>query len=239
MNMNIFIIEDDPLLLEALREGLSQWSYEVSYPSDFSHVMDSFVDHRPHLVIIDIQPPKFDGFHWCREIRAVSKVPIIFLSSRDHPTDMVMAMNLGADDYVQKPFHMDVLLAKVQAILRRAYTYEEASSDVMEWNQAIIDLKSCEIHKDGKTISLTRNEFFILSILVRSNNKVISRHELMKRLWDDDQYINDNTLTANITRLRQQLASLHLAEGIVTKKVWGIWPLRFRRFHIVHCLSLL
>lgn len=159
MNMNIFIIEDDLLLLEALREALSQWSYEVSYPSDFSHVMDSFVDHSPHLVIIDIQLPKFDGFHWCREIRAVSKVPIIFLSSRDHPTDMVMAMNLGADDYVQKPFHMDVLLAKVQAILRRAYTYEEVSSDVMEWNQAIIDLKSCEIHKDGKTIGLTRNEF--------------------------------------------------------------------------------
>lgn len=221
MNMNIFIIEDDLLLLEALREALSQWSYEVSYPSDFSHVMDSFVDHSPHLVIIDIQLPKFDGFHWCREIRAVSKVPIIFLSSRDHPTDMVMAMNLGADDYFQKPFHMDVLLAKVQAILRRAYTYEEASSDVMEWNQAIIDLKSCEIHKDGKTIGLTRNEFFILSILVRSNNKIISRHELMKRLWDDDQYVNDNTLTANITRLRQQLASLHLAEGIVTKKGLG------------------
>ncbi|GAB6926313.1 two-component response regulator BceR [Paenibacillus sp. JCM 10914] len=221
MNMNIFIIEDDPLLQEALREGLSQWSYEVSYPSDFSHVMDAFVEHRPHLVIIDIQLPRFDGFHWCREIRAVSKVPIIFLSSRDHPTDMVMAMNLGADDYVQKPFHMDVLLAKVQAILRRTYTYEEASSDVMEWNQALIDLKSGEIHKDGTTIGLTRNELFILSVLVRSNNKIISRHELMKMLWDDDQYVNDNTLTANITRLRQQLTSLHLAEGIVTKKGLG------------------
>lgn len=221
MNMNIFIIEDDSLLLEALREGLSQWSYEVSNPSDFSHVMDAFVEHRPHLVIIDIQLPKFDGFHWCRAIRAVSKVPIIFLSSRDHPMDMVMAMNLGADDYVQKPFNMDVLLAKIQAILRRTYTYEEASSDVMEWNQAVIDLKSGGIYKDGKAINLTKNEFFILSILVRSNNKIVSRHELMKMLWDDDQYINDNTLTANITRLRQQLSSLNLAEGIVTKKGLG------------------
>src|SRR5690554_6581862 len=136
MNMNIFIIEDDFLLLEALNEGLSQWSYEVSYPRDFSQVMDDFVEQCPHLVIIDIQLPKFDGFHWCRAIRAVSKVPIIFLSSRDHPMDMVMAMNLGADDYVQKPFNMDVLLAKIQAILRRTYTYEEASSDVIEWNQA-------------------------------------------------------------------------------------------------------
>ncbi|GAA0382239.1 response regulator transcription factor [Bacillus horti] len=221
MEMNIFIIEDDSLLLEALREGLSQWSYRVSNPSDFSHVMDAFVEHRPHLVIIDIQLPKFDGFHWCREIRAVSKVPIIFLSSRDHPMDMVMAMNLGADDYVQKPFNMDVLLAKIQAILRRTYTYEEASSDVIEWNQALIDLKSGGIYKDGKTVNLTKNEFFILSILVRSNNKIVSRHELMKMLWDDDQYINDNTLTANITRLRQQLSSLHLAEGIVTKKGLG------------------
>ncbi|ABR50044.1 two component transcriptional regulator, winged helix family [Alkaliphilus metalliredigens QYMF] len=221
MNMNIFIIEDDSLLLEALKEGLSQWSYEVSNPSDFSHIMEAFVEHHPHLVIIDIQLPKFDGFHWCRAIRAVSKVPIIFLSSRDHPMDMVMAMNLGADDYVQKPFNMDVLLAKVQAILRRTYTYEEVSSDVIEWNQALIDLKSGRIYKDGKTIDLTKNEFFILSVLVKSNNKIISRHELMKMLWDDDQYINDNTLTANITRLRQQLSSLNLAEGIVTKKGLG------------------
>lgn len=221
MNMNIFIIEDDPLLLEALNEGLSQWSYEVSFSSDFSNVLEDFVAHRPHLVMIDIQLPKFDGFHWCREIREVSKVPIIFLSSRDHPMDMVMAMNLGADDYVQKPFNMDVLLAKIQALLRRTYTYEEASSDIIEWNEAIIDLKSGGIHKDGKTVELTKNEFLILTVLVKSNNKIITRHELMKILWDDDQFINDNTLTANITRLRQKLSALNLEKGIVTKKGLG------------------
>lgn len=221
MNMKIFIIEDDSLVLEALQEGLSQWSYEVSSPNDFSRVMDDFVEQRPHLVMIDIQLPKFDGFHWCREIRAVSKVPIIFLSSRDHPMDMVMAMNLGADDYVQKPFHMDVLLAKVQAILRRTYTYEEASSDVIEWNQAMIDLKRGGIYKDGLTIELTKNEFFILTVLVKSNNEIVSRHELMKMLWNDDQFINDNTLTANVTRLRQKLSALNLENGIVTKKGLG------------------
>ncbi|WP_164217470.1 response regulator transcription factor [Virgibacillus sp. YIM 98842] len=221
MNMNIFIIEDDSLLLEALNEGLSQWSYEVSSPSNFSNVMEDFAVHQPHLVMIDIQLPKFDGFHWCREIRAVSEVPIIFLSSRDHPMDMVMAMNFGADDYVQKPFHMDVLLAKVQAILRRTYTYEEVSSDVIEWNQAIIDVKAGRIYKDGQSIELTKNEFFILSVLVKSNNKIVSRHELMQMLWDDDQFINDNTLTANVTRLRQKLSSLNLANGIVTKKGLG------------------
>ncbi|MEI3611360.1 response regulator transcription factor [Pseudogracilibacillus sp. SO30301A] len=221
MNMNIFIIEDDPILLETLKEGLNQWSYKVSSPNDFSLIMEDFVVHQPHLVLIDIQLPKFDGFHWCREIRAVSKVPIIFLSSRDHPMDMVMAMNLGADDYVQKPFHMDVLLAKIQAILRRTYTYEEASVDIIEWNQAIIDLKSGGIYKNGITIELTKNEFFILSVLVRSNNEIVSRNELMQLLWKDDQFINDNTLTANITRLRQKLSSLNLANGIITKKGLG------------------
>ncbi|GAK04346.1 two-component response regulator BceR [Geomicrobium sp. JCM 19037] len=221
MNLNVYIIEDDSLLLKALKEGLNQWSYEVSHPSDFSHVMEDFVAHNPQLVIIDIQLPKYDGFHWCREIRAVSKVPIIFLSSRDHPTDMVMAMNLGADDYVQKPFHMEVLLAKIQAICRRTYTYEEASSDVVKWNDAILDFKSGGIYKEGKKVDLTKNEFFILSVLVKANNQVVTRHELMKMLWDDDQYINDNTLTANITRVRQKLLALNLADGIVTKKGLG------------------
>ncbi|GAF11053.1 LOW QUALITY PROTEIN: two-component response regulator BceR [Bacillus sp. JCM 19045] len=218
--MKIFIIEDDAHVLKALHEGLTQWSYNVSSPDDFSQVMENFVAQQPHLVIIDIQLPKYDGFHWCREIRGISKVPIIFLSSRDHPMDMVMAINLGADDYIQKPFHMDVLRAKIQAILRRTYTYEEAASDVMEWNQAI-DFKSGGVHKDGKTIDLTKNEFFILSVLVKSNNEIISRHELMKMLWMDDQFINDNTLTANITRLRQKLSELQLSDGIVTKKGLG------------------
>lgn len=221
MEMTIFIVEDDFHLLDALNDGLSQWSYKVSSPKNFDHIMEDFVEQQPHLVIMDIQLPKFDGFHWCREIRAVSKVPIIFLSSRDHPMDMVMAMNLGADDYVQKPFHMEVLLAKIQAVLRRTYTYEEASSDVIEWNQAMIDLRNGGIYKDGITIDLTKNEFFILSVLVKSANQIVSRHELMRMLWDDDQFINDNTLTANITRLRQKLIPLDLAERIVTKKGLG------------------
>lgn len=221
MNRNIFIIEDDIHLLEALTEGLRQWNFTVSSPNDFSNVMEGFVSNKPHLVMIDIQLPQFDGFHWCREIRAVSKVPILFLSSRDHPMDMIMAMNSGADDYVQKPFHMDVLLAKVNAILRRTYTYEEAQADVIEWNQAIIDLKRGDIYKNGTSVDLTKNEFFILSVLVKSSNQIISRNELMKMLWDDDQYINDNTLTANLTRLRQKLSTIQLADGIVTKKGLG------------------
>lgn len=221
MDMNIFIVEDDSALLEALKEGLSQWSFQVSHPSDFSDIMGSFVQSSPHLVILDIQLPKFDGFHWCREIRAVSNVPIIFLSSRDHPMDMIMALNTGADDYTQKPFNMDVIVAKIQAILRRTYAYENRPTDVMEWNKAIIDLNKGGIFKDGSEVDLTKNEFFILKVLVKANNNIISRNELMKMLWDDDQFINDNTLTANITRLRQKLTTIGLSEAIITKKGLG------------------
>lgn len=130
--------------------------------ASFDDVMGSFADAQPHLVVLDIQLPKYDGFHWCREIRAVSKVPILFLSSRDHPMDMVMAMNMGADDYVQKPFHMDVLLAKIQAILRRTYAYGEEASDIIEWNGAVIDMKRGVIRKDGQEADLTKNEFLFL-----------------------------------------------------------------------------
>lgn len=171
--------------------------------------------------MMDIQLPTYDGFHWCREIRAVSKVPIIFLSSRDHPMDMIMAMNMGADDYIQKPFHTDVLLAKIQAILRRTYAYGEETSDVLEWNGAVIDMKRGIIRKDGTEVELTKNEFFILAVLVQSMDEIVSRDDLIRKLWDDERFVNDNTLTVNVTRLRQKLADLELGEAIVTKKGLG------------------
>src|SRR5690625_1899277 len=163
--MNIFIIEDDVAIFDSLQKRFSHWSFNVSGPTDFHDVMCSFLEEQPHLVVLDIQLPAYDGFHWCREIWAVSKVPIIFLSSRDHPMDMVMAMNMGADDYVQKPFHIDVLLAKIQAILRRTYAYGEEKAEVFEWNSAVIDLKRTVIRKDGQEIELSKNEFFILVAL--------------------------------------------------------------------------
>ncbi|MBO7744411.1 response regulator transcription factor [Paenibacillus sp. MWE-103] len=219
--MNIFIVEDDSSILELLRERFRAWSLHASTPRDFDHIMDDFLNEKPQLVILDIQLPRFDGFHWCREIRSVSNVPILFLSSRDHPMDMVMAMNMGADDYIQKPFHLDVLLAKVQAILRRTYTYGEESADVIEWKGALLQLNRGVIRKDGKEIELTKNEFFILATLVRAKNEIIPRQELIRRLWEDEQFVNDNTLTVNMTRLRQKLAVLGLEEAIVTKKGLG------------------
>lgn len=221
MEMNIFVIEDDDALYEALKVGLESWSFKVSRPDRFDEVMRSFAEQQPQLVIIDVVLPKFDGFHWCREIRAVSEVPIIFLSSRDHPKDMVMAMNMGADDFIQKPFHTDVLHAKIQAVLRRTYAYGESASDVLEWNSAVIDMKRSTIRKAGKEADLTKNEFYMLVVLVQANNEIVSRHELMRKLWEDEQFVNDNTLTANITRLRHKLDPLGLSEAIVTKKGLG------------------
>ncbi|MEZ7172728.1 response regulator transcription factor [Sporosarcina sp. OR05] len=221
MDMTIFIVEDDEAIFTSLQERLAQWSFRVVGPENFHQVMEAFIEAKPHLVIMDIQLPAYDGFHWCREIRAVSKVPIIFLSSRDHPMDMVMAMNMGADDYIQKPFHTDVLLAKIQATLRRTYAYAEESVDVLEWNGAVIDMKRGVIRKDGIDLELTKNEFFILTVLVQYKDEIVSRDELIRRLWDDERFVNDNTLTVNVTRLRQKLAEVGLGDAIVTKKGMG------------------
>jgi len=221
MEMTIYVVEDDLAIFNSLKERLSQWSFNVKGPADFHNVMGDFIIEKPQLVIMDIQLPAYDGFHWCREIRAISKVPIIFLSSRDHPMDMVMAMNMGADDYVQKPFHSDVLLAKIQALLRRTYAYGEEAPDVLEWNGAMIDMKRSIIRLDGAEVELTKNEFFILAVLVQSNNEIVSRDDLIRKLWDDERFVNDNTLTVNITRLRHKLAEIGLGEAVVTKKGMG------------------
>lgn len=221
MEMKVFIVEDDPAIFQSLKAGLQKWGLEAVGPEKFQDVVTGFIQEKPHLVIMDIQLPVYDGFHWCREIRSISKVPIIFLSSRDHPMDMVMAMQMGADDYVQKPFHSDVLIAKIQAVLRRVYSYGEEVSDVKEWNGAVIDLKRGLIRRDEKEVELTKNEFFILSVLVEARDEIVSRDDLIRKLWDDERFVNDNTLTVNVTRLRQKLAELDLEEAILTKKGLG------------------
>lgn len=222
MSIRIFIVEDDPSIYQSLADDLVHWGYDVSGVTHFEDVMSDFTTLDPALVILDIQLPAYDGFHWCRKIREVSKVPILFLSSRDHPMDMVMAMQLGADDYVQKPFHLDVLRAKIQALLRRTYTYhEQEETSLLEWNGAIIDLKSGTVRKEEQVIDLTKNEFFILAALVESVDEIMSRDVLIRKLWDDERFVNDNTLTVNVNRLRQKLADVGLDEAIVTKKGRG------------------
>ncbi len=212
------LIEDDQTLFREIKDRLTQWSYHVSGITDFANVLQEFSEIKPDLVIIDIQLPKFDGFHWCRMIRSHSNVPIIFLSSRDHPTDMVMSMQLGADDFVQKPFHFDVLIAKIQATLRRVYNYNtEQSQDLKTWCSATIDFVKGIISNDKGSIELTKNELFIVKLLVERKNEIVSREELITSLWDDERFVSDNTLTVNINRLRKKLAEINLGEAIETK----------------------
>jgi OmpR family two-component system bacitracin resistance response regulator BceR len=213
----LLLIEDDEILFNEMKERLTGWSYDVYGISDFSQVMQEFTRGKPDLVIIDIQLPKFDGFHWCRMIRSHSTVPILFLSSRDHPTDMVMSMQLGADDFIQKPFHFDVLIAKIQALLRRVYNYNHEQLTIKTWQNATIDVEKSTVSTEKGTVELTKNEMFILKKLIEQKNKIKSREELIKSLWDDERFVSDNTLTVNVNRLRKKLDELELGRFIETK----------------------
>ncbi|TDL79197.1 response regulator transcription factor [Peribacillus frigoritolerans] len=213
----LLLIEDDLTLFNEMKERLNQWSYDVYGINDFNKVMQEFSAVKPDLVIIDIQLPKFDGFHWCRMIRSHSNVPIIFLSSRDHPTDMVMSMQLGADDFVQKPFHFDVLIAKIQAILRRVYNYNTEQVSLKTWCNAAVDYERNTVTNEAGSVELTKNEMFILKLLIEQKNKIVSRDKLMNSLWDDKRFISDNTLTVNVNRLRKRLEEIDLGRFIETK----------------------
>lgn len=214
----LFVIEDDKTLFQELRDRLMQWSYDVYGVRDFSEVMQEFSTVKPDLVIIDIQLPKYDGFHWCRMIRSHSKVPILFLSSRDHPTDMVMSMQLGADDFIRKPFHPEVLVAKIQAILRRVYDYSGNDQITLKtWCGASVDFESGTITNKQGSVELTKNEMFILKKLIQQKNKIVSRDDLIRSLWDDERFVSENTLTVNVNRLRKKLDELGLGSLIKTK----------------------
>ncbi|KML29820.1 MULTISPECIES: response regulator transcription factor [Priestia] len=219
--MKILIVEDDSKIYELVKEKFEQWSFEVARVEDFQKVMEVFIAESPELVILDVNLPVYDGFYWCQQIRTVSKTPIVFLSSREHPMDIVMAMNVGADDYIQKPFNLDVLIAKVQALLRRTYSYGDTISDVIEWNGAVLDLKKGSLHYNDREVHLTKNEFFILRLLLEERGKIVSREELMRRLWEDEKFVSDNTLSVNITRIRTKLEEIGLNDQIVTKKGQG------------------
>lgn len=213
----IMLIEDDVSLFTEVQERLSQWSYEVYGVNDFGRVLQEFTTIGPDLVIIDIQLPKFDGFHWCRMIRSHSNVPIIFLSSRDHPTDMVMSMQLGADDFVQKPFHFEVLIAKIQAILRRVYNYSTERTELRTWRGATIEYIKNTVTNENGSIELTKNEMYILKVLIERKNQIVDREEIIKSLWDNEHFVSDNTLTVNLNRLRKKLENLGLHAYIETK----------------------
>ena len=216
----ILIVEDDNVIAETLKKQLELWGYEVLTTQDFKNVKNSFVKYDPQLVLMDISLPFFNGFHWCNEIRKTSKVPIIFLSSASDNMSIVIAMNMGGDDFISKPFDLNVLMAKVQAILRRTYDFA-AQSSFLEYRGAMLNVSNGTLDFQGARIDLTKNEFRILKLLMESKGKTVTRETLMTELWETDSYVDENTLTVNVTRLRKRLEAAGLENFIVTKKGLG------------------
>lgn len=216
----ILIIEDDPVIRSMLGKHLEQWGYETRAVEDFHAVLDVVRSFEPHLILLDINLPFFNGYYWCQEIRKESQMPILFLSSRNQPMDIVMAINMGGDYFVTKPFDLSVLLAKVQGVLRRSYDFAGDKS-LLSWEGVTLDLKSMQVSYDEQTEDLTKNEFQILRVLLERSQAVVSRDDLMKELWNSDLFIDDNTLTVNVARLRRKLAAMGLPDMIVTKKGVG------------------
>jgi DNA-binding response OmpR family regulator len=219
--MKIMIVEDDPTIREMLGETIAKWGYEVVKVNDFNEVLQLFIDENPQLVLLDINLPAFDGFYWCQKMREVSKVPIIFISSRDTPMDMIMAMNMGGDDFFQKPFDTNVLMAKMNALLRRSYSYMDTEQNVLEHDGVVLNLKDWNLSFEEKSAELTKTEFTILKLLFQHKGKVVNRSKIMRILWKDESFVDNNTLTVNINRLRKKLAELGKDQFITTKKGEG------------------
>ena len=216
----ILLVEDDEVIRQQVKKILEQWEYEVVLVEDFMEVLSLFVKEEPHLVLMDIGLPLFNGYRWCQEIRKVSKVPIMFLSSRDQAMDIVMAINMGGDDFVTKPFDQNVLLAKIHGLLRRSYEFGKDQS-LLEYMGVILNLKAMDLVYQGEVVSLTKNEFQILQVLFERSGNIVSREDLMKELWNSDFFIDDNTLSVNVARLRKKLEAVGLKDFIETKKGVG------------------
>ncbi|MFO3715407.1 response regulator transcription factor [Anaerococcus cruorum] len=220
--LKIFIVEDDDVILKALEKFLKSWSYDVYFPDDFSSVYENFIKTNPDLVLLDVSLPFFNGYYWCEQIRKSSNVPIIFISSADENLNKIMAMNMGADDYISKPFDLDFLLAKIKALLRRSYEYKDFSNNI-SYKDLIIDRDRMVLKFDDKEMSLSKNEYLILEMMFEFPEKIFKREEFMDKIWQTDEFIDDNTLTVNIMRLRKKLEEIGLKDFIKTKKKVGYY----------------
>ena len=216
----ILIVEDDTTIANGLKNHLEKWDYEVECITDFKNIMDSFTKNEPQLLLLDIVLPFFNGFHWCQEIRKISKVPIIFLSSANDNMNIVMAMNMGGDEFIEKPFDFAVVTAKVQAVLRRTSEFR-GNTNMLEWHGAYLNLSDATLQYQEQKMELTKNEFRILQMLIENAGKIISRDNIITRLWESDEFIDDNTLTVNVARLRRKLEKMGLENVILTKKGIG------------------
>ena len=216
----IFIVEDDLTIARTLADHLEKWDYEAKYAADFKNIIKEFIEFDPQLVILDIMLPLFNGFYWCQEIRKISRVPVIFLSSANDNMNIVMAMNMGGDEFIEKPFDLNVVTAKIQAVLRRAYAFQ-GSWNVLEYRGLLLNLNDASVSYKDQRMLLTKNEFRILSLLLENSGRIVSRDAIISSLWESDEFIDDNTLTVNISRLRRKLLELGLCDCIKTKKGIG------------------
>ena len=216
----ILIVEDDTVISEQVSKYLSRWGYETACAEDFEDILPQFVSFDPQLVLLDIGLPFYNGYYWCGEIRKISQVPVVFVSSAADTMNIVMAMNMGGDDFIVKPFDLEVLLAKVQAILRRTYAFQNQSA-VMEHRNVILNLADMSLLYQGVKLELSKNEFRILQLLYENAGKTVGRETIMKRLWDNECFVDDNTLTVNMNRLRRKLEEAGVRDFILTKKGVG------------------
>lgn len=217
---DIFIVEDDPVIAREMDNFLTSWGHNVKCAQDFKNVTAEFADFNPQLVLLDISLPFFNGYCRCREIRKLSDVPIIFISSAADNMNIVTAVNMGGDDFLPKPFDLSVLNAKVQAILRRTYELSGAGN-LKEHRGAVLNKQSAAVSYRGKSAELTKNEYRILLTLMEKSGEIVTRESIMEQLWQDESFVDENTLTVNVTRLRKKLESIGLADFITTKKGIG------------------
>lgn len=212
----ILLVEDDEIISKSIKQYLENWDFEVKQARDFKNITNEFTECNAHIVLLDLILPFYDGFYWCKEIRKISNVPIVFLSSASDNMNIVMAVNMGGDDFISKPFNVSVLLAKIQAILRRTYDMPNGIS-ILEHKGIILNLNDFTLSYRDRSIELTKNEFRILETLLVNKGKIVSRDTLMIKLWQDDNYVEENTLTVNVTRLRKKLEDLGIDDFIKTK----------------------
>ncbi len=217
----IFLVEDDKVIAEEIKRHLNFWNYEIKIAEDFQNIFDDFKNFHPDLVLMDVSLPFYNGYHWCKIIRKNSKVPILFISAADENLNLIMAMDLGADDYLTKPFELELLQIKIRALLRRAYEYIETRN--IFYKDIRLDCDKMIIARENKEIELTKNEFKILEILLEKPGKVVNRDEIIDKIWQTDSYIDDNTLTVNVMRLRKKLEDINIFELIKTKKGVGYY----------------
>lgn len=217
---SIMIVEDDEVIASALEEELRKWGYEAFQATNFTDILGTFLEKKPQMVLMDIQLPSFNGYHWCREIRKISEVPIVFITSRTDDMDLVMAIQMGADDFIQKPFNLSVVIAKIQALLRRTYDFTE-NEHFFSVNDVILKPAESTLSAGGETVDLTNNERKIMEVLFQHKGEFVSRETIMTRLWEDESFIDDNTLAVNIARLRKKLKSIGQEGFIKTKKGVG------------------